>query len=92
MDMQAFIRSSIAALVLVTGCRTTGGKVFGTVTLASAVGSVYLLNSSSTTLDNGRAVLKDDHMDAGAALMFAAVAAAGGWFLSEYVSAVPGAL
>lgn len=90
--MRAFLRSCSVVLVLVilsTGCATTGGKLFGTVAVASGIGSIYLLSTSRATLENGQAVLRDDHTDAGAALMFTAVAAAGGWFLSEYVFGNP---
>lgn len=91
--MRAFLRSSIAvfvfSVVLSTGCATTGGKVFGTAAVVSGIGSVYLMSTSSATLENGQAVLRDDHSAAGAGLAFTAVAAAGAWFLSEYVFGNP---
>src|SRR6185295_18800171 len=75
--MRAFLRSSIVAvLALSTGCATTGGKLFGTAAVASGIGSIYLMSTSRATLENGQAVLRDDHTDAGAGLMFVAVAAA----------------
>jgi hypothetical protein len=91
--MRAFLRSSIVAvLVLSTGCATTGGKLFGTAAVASGVGSIYLISTSRATLESGQAVLRDDHTDAGAGLMFVAVAAASGYFLSEYVFGKPWAV
>lgn len=90
--MRALLRSSIAVVlyaVLSTGCATTGGKVFGATAVVSGIGSVVLMSTSRATLENGQAVLRDDHTDAGAGLAFAAVAAAGGWFLSEYVFGNP---
>jgi hypothetical protein len=88
--MRTLIGSSIVVLLLFTsGCKTTGGKVFGTAAVVSGIGSVYLLTTSSTTIENGRLATQDDHMDAGAGLMFAAIAAVTGWFISECVLGSP---
>lgn len=77
--------------MLSTGCATTGGKVFGTAAVASGIASIYLMSTSRATLVNGQATLQDDHTDAGAGLMFAAIAAGSGWFVSEFIvgKAVP---
>jgi hypothetical protein len=92
----AFLRSCIGLLVLCvvlsTGCSTTGGKVFGTAAVASGIASVYLMSTSRATIVNGQAVLQDDHTEAGAGLIFAAIAAASGWFLSECVFGKPWAV
>lgn len=91
--MRAFLRSCIVPLVLgvvlSTGCSTTGGKVFGTAAVASGIASVYLISTSRATLVNGQATLQEDRTEAGAGLMFAAIAAASGWFVSEYIFGKP---
>lgn len=87
--MRAFLRSCIVLLLLSTGCATTGGKVLGTTAVVTGIASILLMSSSRATLENGQAVLADDHMDAGAGLMFVSIAAASGWFLTEYVFGGP---
>lgn len=76
-------------LGLSAGCKTTGGKVFGTAGVASAIGSGYLLATSSTTIEDGRLVTHEDRQHAGAGLLFAAVIAAGGWAISELMFGEP---
>jgi hypothetical protein len=75
----------LVLLVLSTGCKTTGGKVFGTTALVSAVAGSYLMVTSSTTIENERLVMHDDRQNAGVGLVFAAVAAAGAWAVSEMI-------
>jgi hypothetical protein len=54
--MRAPMRSLVLVLALVvvsTGCKTTGGKILGTLSLATAVGGSYLTVTSSSTIENG---------------------------------------
>lgn len=80
--MRSFL---LALFVLSTGCTTTGGKVFGTTALVSAVAGSYLMVTSSTTIENERLIMHDDRQNAGVGLVFAAVAAAGAWAVSEMI-------
>ncbi|HWU85749.1 MAG TPA: condensation domain-containing protein [Kofleriaceae bacterium] len=74
-------------LVLSTGCKTTGGKVFGAASLASAVGAGYVLATSTPGIEDGRLVSHDERQLAGAGLMLAAVVAMSAWGVSELVYA-----
>ncbi len=85
-DMRAPMRSVIlilSFLVVSTGCKTTGGKIFGTLSLASAVGGGYLTATSSATIENGMLVTHNDRQNVGVGLIFAAALAATGWAVCE---------
>lgn len=79
----ALVIALLAFLVLSAGCKTTSGRVFGAASVVSAIGSGYLLMTSSTTIEDGMLVTHDDRQNAGVGLMFAAVVAAAGWATSE---------
>lgn len=79
----------LAVLVLSTGCRSTGGKIFGTVSLASAAASSYMLANSGSSIEGHTLVTHDDDRRTGGALLITAVLAAGGWAFCELMERDP---
>jgi hypothetical protein len=84
--MRAPLRSLALVLTLLlvpAGCKTTGGKILGPLSLVSAVGGSYLTVTSGATIENGMLVTHDDRQNLGVGLIFAAVLAATGWAVCE---------
>jgi len=84
--MRSPMRSAtlILTLLLVSaGCKTTGGKILGPLSLVTAVGGSYLTVTSSATIENGMLVTHNDRQNLGVGLIFGAVLAATGWAVCE---------
>jgi hypothetical protein len=75
------------SLVGATGCQSVGGKFFGTLAVASAVGGGYLLVTSKEDVEHGMLVTHDDRREIGTGLVVVSVLAAAGWAFSELVRA-----
>jgi len=73
----------LTLLVVSAGCKTTGGKILGPLSLVSAVGGSYLAVTSSATIENGMLVTHSDRQNLGIGLIFAAVLAGTGWAVCE---------
>lgn len=90
-DMRAHMRTASVLLVLslvgATGCQSAGGKVFGPVSLASAIGGGYLLATSRASIEGDDLVTHNDRQRLGAGLLLVSVLAAGGWAVSEMIHA-----
>ncbi|HEX2843661.1 MAG TPA: hypothetical protein VHP64_00290, partial [Candidatus Limnocylindria bacterium] len=80
------MRVFLALVLLFAGCQSTGGKLLGALTVASAIGSGYLVATDGTTtsLERGRVVLHEDNrLKYGAALGVASMATIFAWLVVE---------
>lgn len=80
------MRVFLPLLFLIAGCQSTGGKLLGALTVASAIGSGYLVatDGTSTSLERGRVVLHEDNrLKYGAALGVASMATIFAWLVVE---------